>query len=239
MILLPAIDIKNGKCVRLQQGRADLETAYFDDPVEVAKMWESQGAKYLHLVDLDGAFTGDQPNKELIERIVQSVGIPVEIGGGIRTEATVASYLSLGVDRVILGTGAVENMDLVRDLCRKYPGQIAVSVDAKGEYVAIKGWVETSEKQVLPFTRELQEAGVSTLIYTDISRDGMLMGPNLDVLRLLQETLEMNIIASGGIARIENIRDLAALGVYGAISGKALYEGTLTMKEVREFFGED
>lgn len=239
MIVLPAIDIKNGKCVRLQQGLADQETRYYDDPVEVAKMWEKQGAKYLHLVDLDGAFTGNQPNMDLIRRIVTEIHIPVEIGGGIRTESTVDAYLSMGVDRVILGTSAVENMSLVQTLCRKYPGKIAVSVDAKGDHVAVKGWVETSEKKVLPFCKELQEAGVATIIYTDISRDGMLMGPNLEMLRLLQQSLDVQIIASGGIAHIQNIRDLGQIGLYGAISGKAFYEGTLTMQEVIEWMGED
>lgn len=239
MIVLPAIDIKNGKCVRLQQGRADQETSYYDDPVEVAKKWEAEGAKYLHLVDLDGAFTGNQPNKKLIEQIVKAVNIPVELGGGIRDEQTADSYLSIGVDRVILGTVAVDNMDLVAHLCKKYPGKIAVSVDAKGDYVAVKGWVETSDKKVLPFCKELERAGVSTVIYTDISRDGMLMGPNVEMLKMLHQELDMNVIASGGIARIENIRELAGLELYGAITGKALYEGTLTMKEIREFFGEE
>jgi phosphoribosylformimino-5-aminoimidazole carboxamide ribotide isomerase len=239
MIVLPAIDIKNGKCVRLQQGRMDLETAYFDDPVQVATMWEAQGAEYLHLVDLDGAFTGGQPNMALIKGIVAAVNIPVEIGGGIRTEDTVEAYLSIGVDRVILGTSAVENMSLVRRLCQRFPGRIAVSVDAKGDRVAIKGWVETSEKEVLPFCKELKDAGVSTIIYTDISRDGMLMGPNMDMLRLLQAQLGDNVIASGGIARIEHIEALSSLGLYGAITGKALYEGTLTMEEIRTRTGKD
>ncbi|QSX07605.1 1-(5-phosphoribosyl)-5-[(5-phosphoribosylamino)methylideneamino]imidazole-4-carboxamide isomerase [Alkalibacter rhizosphaerae] len=239
MIVLPAIDIKNGRCVRLQQGLMDQETAYFDDPVQVAKMWETQGASYLHLVDLDGAFTGNQPNKDLIRRMVASVSIPVELGGGIRSEETVDSYLSMGVDRVILGTRAVEDMDLVKRLCDKYPGRIAVSVDAKGDFVAVKGWVETSDKKVLPFCRELQEAGVATIIYTDISRDGMLMGPNVEMLKTLQEKLDVDIIASGGIARIDNIKELAGLDLYGAITGKALYEGTLTMKEILDFLGED
>ncbi|MBF7096110.1 1-(5-phosphoribosyl)-5-[(5-phosphoribosylamino)methylideneamino]imidazole-4-carboxamide isomerase [Alkalibacter mobilis] len=238
MIVLPAIDIKNGKCVRLKQGLIDQETAYYDDPVFVAKMWEEKGAKYLHVVDLDGAFTGQQTNMDLVKNIVESIKIPVEIGGGIRTLETVEKYLESGVDRVILGTSAVENIDFVRDLCEKFPGKIAVSVDAKGDYVAIKGWVETSDTKVMPFCESLKNAGVKTIVYTDISRDGMLSGPNLEMLDLLNKSLGIDIIASGGVASIKNIEDLSNLGLYGAITGKALYEGTLTMEEINALSGK-
>jgi phosphoribosylformimino-5-aminoimidazole carboxamide ribotide isomerase len=232
MIVLPAIDIKGGKCVRLKQGLIDQETAYYDDPVYVAKMWESQGAEYLHVVDLDGAFTGSQTNMEIVKKIVDSISIPVEIGGGIRTRETVMAYLDSGVSRVILGTKAVENMSFVKELCDEFPDKIAVSVDAKGDFVAIKGWVETSDKEVLPFCQTLVESGVSTIVYTDISRDGMLSGPNLEMLKKLNDTLDADIIASGGVANIQNIIDLSSLGLYGAITGKALYEGTLTLNEI-------
>lgn len=232
MIVLPAIDIKGGKCVRLKQGLIDQETAYYDDPVFVAKMWQEKGAEYLHVVDLDGAFNGSEINLSIVKSIVESVSIPVEIGGGIRTIDTIVRYLELGVDRVILGTKAVENIDFVKEVCALYPNKIAVSVDAKGDFVAIKGWVETSDAEVLPFCEKLKAAGVSTIVYTDISRDGMLSGPNLEMLKKLNETLQINIIASGGVANIKNIEDLRLLNLYGAITGKALYEGTLTMEEI-------
>ncbi|NTW71033.1 MAG: 1-(5-phosphoribosyl)-5-[(5-phosphoribosylamino)methylideneamino]imidazole-4-carboxamide isomerase [Eubacteriaceae bacterium] len=238
MIVLPAIDIKGGKCVRLKQGLIDQETAYYDDPVYVAKMWEEKGAKYLHIVDLDGAFSGSEMNFSIVKAIVGSVNIPIEIGGGIRTKETIGKYLDLGVDRVILGTKAVENMDFVKEVCSLYPEKIAVSVDAKGDYVAIKGWVETSDVKVLPFCEKLKGAGVSTIVYTDISRDGMLSGPNLEMLKILSDTLGVNIIASGGVANIDNIRELIKLDLYGAITGKALYEGTLTMDEINSLTGE-
>ena len=232
MIVFPAIDIKGGKCVRLKQGLIDQETAYYDDPVFVAKMWEEKGAKYLHVVDLDGAFNGSEGNLPLIKSIVESVGIPVQVGGGIRTIDTISKYLDLGIARVILGTKAVENIDFVKEVCDLYPNRICVSVDAKGDYVAIKGWVETSDTQVLPFCKKLKECGVLTIVYTDISKDGMLSGPNLAMLKKLNDTLNINIIASGGVANIENIEDLIQLNLYGAITGKALYEGTLTMDEI-------
>jgi phosphoribosylformimino-5-aminoimidazole carboxamide ribotide isomerase len=232
MIVLPAIDIKGGKCVRLKQGLIDQETAYYDDPVYVAKMWEDQGAKYLHVVDLDGAFTGAQTNMEIVKKIVDAVSIPVEIGGGIRTYETVKAYLDAGVSRVILGTKAVENIEFVKELCDKFPGKIAVSVDAKGDFVAIKGWVETSDKEVVPFCQDLVRAGVATIVYTDISRDGMLSGPNLEMLKKLNDILDADIIASGGVANIQNISDLKSLDLYGAITGKAMYEKTLTFEEI-------
>jgi len=232
MIVLPAIDIKGGKCVRLKQGILSQETAYYDDPVAVAKMWEEKGAEYLHIVDLDGAFSGNQVNMNIIEQITQSVSIPIEVGGGIRTKEAIEKYINIGVSRVILGTKAVEDNHFVKEISNKYPGKIAVSIDAKGDYVAIKGWVETSEVQVLPFCKELYASGVETIIYTDISRDGMLSGPNLGMLQQLNEAVDADIIASGGVANIQNIKDLIQLDLYGAITGKALYEGTLTMEEI-------
>ncbi|MPW25355.1 1-(5-phosphoribosyl)-5-[(5-phosphoribosylamino)methylideneamino]imidazole-4-carboxamide isomerase [Alkalibaculum sp. M08DMB] len=232
MIVFPAIDIKGGKCVRLKQGLMDQVTSYYDDPVFVAKMWQDKGAKYLHVVDLDGAFNGSEMNFTIVKAIVDSVDIPVQIGGGIRTKETIGKYLSLGVNRVILGTKAVENIDFIKEVCELYPNKICVSVDAKGDYVAIKGWVETSNTQVIPFCKTIIECGVSTIVYTDISRDGMLSGPNLEMLSTLHTTLGIDIIASGGIANIDNIRDLISLNLYGAITGKALYEETLTMEEV-------
>lgn len=232
MIILPAIDIKGGRCVRLKQGLFDHETSYYDDPIFVAKMWEDKSAKYLHIVDLDGAFSGDQININIIEKIAKSVNIPIEVGGGIRTKEAIAKYISIGVSRVILGTKAVEDINFVKEVCNLYPNKIAVSVDAKGDYVAVKGWVETSEVQVIPFCKDLVGAGVSTIVYTDISRDGMLSGPNIEMLKKLNDTIDADFIASGGVANIQNIKDLMNLDLYGAITGKALYEGTLTMEEI-------
>lgn len=233
MIVLPAIDIRKGKCVRLQQGLFDQETSYYEDPVYVAKMWEEKGAKYLHIVDLDGAQQGVGANFSILKSIINSISIPVEIGGGIRSLVAVKSYLDIGVDRVILGTKAIEDLDFIQGLCSDYGDKIAVSVDAKGDYVAIKGWVETSTIKTLPFCQDLVGAGVRTIIYTDISRDGMLTGPNLQMLKRLKDALDVHIIASGGVASIKNLQDLMKLDLYGAIVGKALYEGTLTMDEIR------
>lgn len=234
MIILPAIDIKDGKCVRLKQGLADQVTIYGEDPAKMAKHWQEQGAAYLHLVDLDGAFGGSQANFDVVDQIAKTVKIPFEIGGGIRDEETIQKYLRHGASRVILGTKAVEDLDFVADMCNKYGDTIAVSVDAKGEYVAVKGWVETSQKKTMDFCKELKSAGVHTIVYTDISRDGMLTGPNMEMLKILQEEIGDNIIASGGVSNISDIIRLKELDVYGAITGKALYEGTLTMEEIRK-----
>ncbi|MFZ7119417.1 MAG: 1-(5-phosphoribosyl)-5-[(5-phosphoribosylamino)methylideneamino]imidazole-4-carboxamide isomerase [Eubacteriaceae bacterium] len=232
MLVIPAIDIKDGKCVRLTQGNFNKETIYFEDPLEVAKMWENNGAKYLHLVDLDGALKGEDINYEIISKITKNLNIPVQVGGGIRNRDRADKYLSVGVNRIILGTSAVNNYDLVKDLCNSYPEKIAVSIDAKDELVAIKGWVETSNIKALDFAKDLENLGVSTIIYTDISKDGMMSGPNYEALCSLKEHVNTNIIASGGIANIGHIRKLESLNLYGAITGKALYEGTLTIEEI-------
>lgn len=232
MLVIPAIDIKDGKCVRLTQGNFNKETIYFENPLEVAKMWENNGAKYLHLVDLDGALKGEDINYEIISKITKNLNIPVQVGGGIRNRERADKYFSVGVNRIILGTSAVNNYDLVKDLCNSYPEKIAVSIDAKDELVAIKGWVETSNIKALDFAKDLENLGVSTIIYTDISKDGMMSGPNYDALCALKEHVNTNIIASGGIANIEHIRKLESLNLYGAITGKALYEGTLTIEEI-------
>lgn len=232
MIILPAIDIKGGKCVRLTQGKYDQETIYYDDPRDVAKMWQNKGAQYLHIVDLDGALTGDDINFNIISDIASLLTIPIEVGGGIRNSIIAEKYLDAGVSRVIIGTSAVNNISFVKDMCQKYPGKIAVSVDVKGDYVAIKGWVETSNVKALDFIKELESVGVTTVVYTDISKDGMLSGPNIEGLMQMQREVNMDFIASGGIKDINDIKALDKLNVYGAITGKALYEGTLTMEEI-------
>ncbi|MFZ7134655.1 MAG: 1-(5-phosphoribosyl)-5-[(5-phosphoribosylamino)methylideneamino]imidazole-4-carboxamide isomerase [Eubacteriales bacterium] len=232
MIVIPAIDIKGGKCVRLTQGKYNKETIYYDDPLAVAKMWQEKGAQYLHIVDLDGALTGKDINYQKISMISKELSIPIEVGGGIRDQLKIEKYLNAGVSRVILGTSAVNNIGFVRDMCRLYPQQVAVSIDAKDNYVAIKGWVETSTVHAFEFAKELQSVGVNTIIYTDIAKDGMLSGPNLQALTDLQKEVDMNIIASGGISNKQDIKALAELHLYGAITGKALYEGTLTLEQL-------
>ena len=234
MIVIPAIDIRNGKCVRLTQGKYDEETIYYENPLTTAKMWQDKGAHYLHVVDLDGALTGDDVNFDVISKISTKLSIPVEVGGGIRDNIKVKKYLDSGVSRVIIGTSAVQNISLVEEMCRLYPGKIAVSIDVKDNCVAIKGWVETTELNAVNFAKKLQTAGVSTIVFTDISKDGMLSGPNMHALKELQSKVDMQIIASGGIKNLEHIIQLNELNLYGAITGKALYEGTLTMEELNE-----
>lgn len=234
MIVLPAIDIKNGQCVRLRQGRAEDVTVYGQDPAEMARRWEREGAQYLHLVDLDGAFRGSGVNRSAVEAVCRALTIPVEVGGGIRTEEDVKGYLSLGAARVILGSAAIERPDFAAAMARTYGAdRVAVSIDAKGDRAATHGWTDSSGKEVLPFARELLDSGVSVIIYTDISRDGMLTGPNVDMLEKLNALEGISLIASGGMASPEDLKQLSRLGLYGAICGKALYEGTITMEDVR------
>lgn len=235
MIVLPAIDIKGGHCVRLEQGKEDEVTKYYDDPVEVAKMLEEQGAKYLHIIDLDGAFKSDNINFEIIKKIRKAVGLPIQVGGGISDIEKAEKYLDAGIDRIIIGTMAVKDPCSLKKLVEEYSHRIAVSVDAKGEKVAIKGWVEESDKTVFDFCRELKEIGVKTIIHTDISKDGMLTGPNIEVLSKLQEEIGDNIIAAGGMSSVKDLYALQEVGIYGAITGKALYEGKITMEEISKF----
>lgn len=234
MIILPAIDIQNGLCVRLRQGVASDATVYGDDPVEMAKKWESEGAEYLHVVDLDGAFSGEGKNTEAIRRICEAVKIPVELGGGIRSFAAAEDRFALGVSRIIIGSVALENPALAADLAAKYGAdRVAVSIDAKNNVAQAHGWVDGSLKKVLPLAKELVAAGCTTIIYTDIVKDGMLSGPNLEMLIQLQRIEGISLIASGGISCIGDIKKLDEMGLYGVICGKALYEGKVTMEEIR------
>lgn len=231
MIVLPAIDLKEGKCVRLLQGDKDQQTIYGDDPVAMARHFEEIGAEYLHIVDLDGAFEGRPGNLGVIEEIVRNVSIPVEVGGGIRDMSTARRYLNAGVSRIILGTKAIEDLDFIDRLITKYDDRIAVSLDAKDSIVATRGWTELSDLGVIEVASRLEKLGLSTLIYTDISKDGMLTGPNTRMLDILNRGLHMNIIASGGIASEENLETLEAMGLYGAITGKAIYEKTIDLED--------
>ncbi len=233
MIVFPAIDIQNGRAVRLRQGVKDDSTAYFDNPVDAALKWAGEGAAYLHVVDLDGAFSGKTPNADIIASICRAVDVPVQVGGGIRSEETIKTYLQAGVSRVIIGSKAVEDEGFIREMAEKYGSALAVSLDAKSDTVVTRGWVEGSDKKVLPFAEFLLSIGIKTIIYTDVSRDGMLTGPNVEMLAQLQKLVGINLIASGGMSCIDDLKKLKAMGVYGAITGKALYEGKITMAEIK------
>lgn len=230
MLLLPAIDLMGGEVVRLKRGLATEKTVYSCDPVAFAKKWEDAGADWLHLVDLDAAFEGEPRNLEHVARICAAVQIPCELGGGMRTTANVEAAFAAGVQRVILGTRACESIASVRSFCEDFGGErIAVGIDAKDGRVAVKGWTETTGTDAKDLALAAQDAGVGTIIYTDIATDGMLLGPNLPAMKELLALLEAQLIASGGVSCVEDLSELAALpGLYGTIIGKALYEGKIS-----------
>lgn len=234
MDVIPAIDLLEGRCVRLYQGDYDRSQIFSDRPVEVARRWESEGATRLHLVDLDGAKQGESVNGEAIAAIVSAVSIPVQVGGGLRDEEKIRQVLDLGVKQAILGTVAVENPDLVGDLCQKFPGQIIVGIDARNGKVATKGWLETSEVQAMDLAQRMESQGVAGIIYTDIHRDGTLSGPNMEALRELARSVNIPIIASGGVSSLTDVLSLLSLelsGVTGVIIGRALYTGDVSLTE--------
>lgn len=238
MIIIPAIDIKDGKCVRLLQGRPDEVTVYSDDPVSMARHWEEMGAEMIHVVDLDGAFTGAQLNFGAIREISRSVNIPLEVGGGIRDMYRMKELVSIGVDRIILGTSAAQNPDMLKEACREFPGKVFVGVDAKDGKVAISGWVEVTDFPAIDFAKKAEDAGSAGIIYTDISRDGMLTGPNLQAMESMVHALGIPVIASGGVSGLPDIRNLAKIkGLWGVITGKALYAGTLDLAEALSVVG--
>ncbi len=234
MLIIPAIDLKGGRCVRLEQGLMDKATVYGHDPATQARTWQNQGAELLHIVDLDGAFAGVPKNKEAIRAIVSALRIPAQIGGGVRDLDTIAAYLDLGIQRVILGTVAKENPALVKEACRKFPGSIVVGIDAKNGFVAVRGWADVTEKKASELAREMEGYGVEAIIYTDIARDGMMQGPNLKATGALAHAISIPVIASGGVSRLQDIEDLMRLeplGVVGAITGKAIYSGALDLRQ--------
>jgi phosphoribosylformimino-5-aminoimidazole carboxamide ribotide isomerase len=238
MLIIPAIDLKEGKCVRLEQGLMDKATVYSDDPAATAKHWEAEGAELLHVVDLDGAFAGKPKNLDAIKAVRNAVQMSIEVGGGIRDIATINTLVSLGIDRIILGTAAIENPSFVREACGKYPGRIIVGIDAKDGMVAIKGWAEATRVRAVDLAKQMQEFGVIAVIYTDIRRDGMLSGPNLEATKALAESLHIPVIASGGVHTMKDIRGLMTIrssGVSGVITGKAIYSGSLDLKEAITF----
>ena len=230
MLILPAIDIIDRKPVRLYQGDYAQKEIVGSSVMELAKNFEQSGAEYIHLVDLDGAKEGKRVNHEIILETAHALDVPVEVGGGIRTMAQIESYLENGIDRVILGTSAMEDPQLLQDALRRYGERIAVGIDCRDGLVYGRGWLEASELHYITFAKQLEEMGVQTVIVTDISKDGTLSGPNTDMLAALKEQSGMRIIASGGIRSIEDIAALKQLGLYGAITGKAMYHGTLDLK---------
>lgn len=233
-IVIPAIDLKEGNCVRLEQGMMDKDTVFSDNPAAQSREWERQGAERLHIVDLDGAFAGAPRNRAAIEAIVNSVSIPVQLGGGIRDMETIEAYIDMGVNWVILGTAAQKKPELVQAACKKFPGRIIVGIDAKNGMVAINGWAEVTDERAVDLARKFVGYGVSAIIYTDIARDGMLSGPNIDATRDLAIGIDAPVFASGGVSTLPDIDALMLLepsGVAGVITGRAVYTGAIKLAE--------
>lgn len=234
MLILPAIDLFDGCAVRLFKGDYNNMTVYSREPLEIAKKFEAAGAEFIHMVDLEGAKDGTTPNINIVEKIVKNTSLKVEIGGGIRTEETIKRYLDIGVSRVILGTAAVTDENLLKSAVKKYGSAIAVGADIKDGFVAIKGWLQKSELTCGAFFEKLQKLGVSTVICTDISKDGAMQGTNRELYKSLSEKFQMDIVASGGVSSIEDIKALREMNLYGAILGKAYYIGAVDLKEAIE-----
>ncbi|MBM7333283.1 1-(5-phosphoribosyl)-5-[(5-phosphoribosylamino)methylideneamino]imidazole-4-carboxamide isomerase [Alloalcanivorax marinus] len=235
MQLIPAIDLKDGKCVRLKQGRMDDDTVFSEDPVSVADHWVQKGARRLHLVDLNGAFAGEPVNGEIVRAIARAhPGLPIQIGGGIRSAETIQAYLDAGVQWVIIGTKAVKEPQFVKDMCRRFPGHIIVGLDAKDGKVATDGWAEVTDIDVVDLARQFEDDGVVAIVYTDISRDGMLQGVNVEATERLADAVSIPVIASGGITDLEDVRKLCgsqSAGITAAITGRAIYEGSLDFEK--------
>ena len=230
MILYPAIDLKDGNCVRLYKGEMDQATVFSDNPAAQAKAFQDAGCEWLHLVDLNGAFAGEPVNGVAVEAILKAVTVPTQLGGGIRDLATIESWLSKGLTRVILGTIAVENPNLVREAAKKFPGHVAVGIDARNGMVATKGWAEETDIQVVDLARQFEDAGISAIIYTEILRDGAMKGPNIDATAALARAVDIPVIASGGVSSMADLTALKETGVIsGAISGRALYDGAIDL----------
>jgi len=243
MLIIPAIDLKDGKCVRLKQGRMDESTIFSENPAEMSKQWVDQGARRLHLVDLDGAFAGKPVNDNAIKSIVSELGgvIPIQLGGGIRNLETVESFLNSGVDSIIIGTAAVTHPEFLKEACLLFPGQIIVGLDAKDGDVAINGWAELTGQNVIDLAKKFEEYGAESIIYTDIGRDGMLGGVNIGATVKLSESLIIPVVASGGVSNLNDIEDLCEVsntGIRGVITGRAIYEGTLDFRAAQELADE-
>ena len=238
MLVIPAIDLKEGKCVRLRQGNMDESTVFGEDPVEMAKRWVDAGAERLHIVDLDGAFAGQPRNAKAVHAIAKAFpDLPIQIGGGVRDEDTVQAYLDAGVEYVIIGTRAVSAPHFVNDLCLEFPGRIIVGLDAKDGKLAVDGWSKLSHHDVIDLAQHFEADGVVAFVYTDIARDGMMKGPNVEATARLASNVRVPVIASGGISSLDDLRNLAARedeGITGAIVGRALYDGAFTLEEARK-----
>jgi phosphoribosylformimino-5-aminoimidazole carboxamide ribotide isomerase len=242
MLVIPAIDLKDGKCVRLRQGRMEDETVFGDDPVEVAQRWVDAGARRLHMVDLNGAFAGKPVNASVIKAVAEAFpDLPIQVGGGIRDEDTVAAYLEAGVQYTIIGTKAVSTPHFINDLCLEFPGHILVGLDAKDGRIAIDGWSKLSHHSAIDMARRFEQDGVEAIVFTDIGRDGMMTGVNVDSTVRLAQSITIPVIASGGITNMDDIRALCAVsdeGIMGAITGRALYEGALDLAAAQELADE-
>ena len=242
MLLIPAIDLKDGKCVRLRQGRMEDDTVFSDDPVAMARHWVERGARRLHLVDLNGAFAGEPVNGGIVKAIAKEFPeLPIQIGGGIRSAEIIEAYLAAGVQWLIIGTKAVREPEFVGDMCKRFPGHIIVGLDAKDGMVATDGWANVTDVNVIHLAKRFENDGVSSIVYTDISRDGMLQGVNVEATVRLAESMSIPVIASGGITNLDDVRNLcavAASGIEGAITGRAIYEGTLNFEAGQQLADE-
>ncbi len=234
MLIIPAVDIKNGQCVRLVQGRKEDETVFSHDPAAMAQKWARAGAELIHVIDLDGAFEKSPQNLDAIKCILQTIDIPIQLGGGIRDEQTAQQFLNMGVQKVIIGTEAIKNPAWVVRTAERYPGRVVVGIDARNGLVAIEGWTETTQTMAVELAKRFEDSGIAAINFTDIHRDGMQTGPNIEETRKLAEAIDIPVVASGGVATIEDIQNLLPLeacGVIGVITGQALYSGTLDFKE--------
>jgi len=239
MLLIPAIDLKDGQCVRLRQGKMEDDTVFSDDPVAIAGRWVDAGCRRLHLVDLNGAFEGKPMNAEVVHRIAEAYpDLPIQVGGGIRDEETIETYLDAGVSYVIIGTKAVTDPHFISDICAGFPGHIIVGLDAKDGKVAVDGWSKVSRHDVIDMAQRFEEDGVESIVYTDISRDGMMQGVNVEATVRLAQAIHIPVIASGGITNMDDVKSLAAVedeGIIGAITGRAIYEGTLDFAKAQSW----
>jgi phosphoribosylformimino-5-aminoimidazole carboxamide ribotide isomerase len=234
LIVIPAIDVKDGQCVRLSQGDFRRVTVYSDNPVEIAKIWQAHGATRIHVVDLDGSLAGSPRNREVIQSIVEGVEVPIQVGGGIRDMHTIDAYLTIGVQWVILGTMVLKNEVFVKEACGAYHGKIILGIDANDGKVAVQGWTEQTSETVIDIARRYEGYGVDAIVYTDIKRDGMETGPNVEATKTLAQSVNIPVIASGGVSSIQDIRrilDVEMFGVTGVIIGKALYSGAVSLRE--------